>query len=76
MTSRALLRRAGRHGGKLGLHELGELAVPGEITVITLVRQGKGLIPFPGAAFQEGDVVYLAVLTSAMTKLKKMIGWA
>jgi trk/ktr system potassium uptake protein len=57
-------------------HAVSELAVPGEIAVITLVRQGKGLIPFPGAAFQAGDVIYLAVLNSAVTKLKKMIGWA
>ena len=57
-------------------HAVGELTVPGEITVITIVRQGKGLIPFPGATLQEHDEVYVAVLSSAMTKLKKMIGWA
>ncbi len=56
-------------------HAVNELATPGEISVITIVRQGKGLIPFPGATFQEGDYVYLAVLGSAMGKLKKLIGW-
>ncbi len=56
-------------------HAVNELATPGEISVITIVRQGKGLIPFPGATFQEGDDVYLAVLGSAMGKLKKLIGW-
>jgi trk system potassium uptake protein TrkA len=57
-------------------HAVSELAAPGEIMVITIVRQGKGLIPFPGAAFQEGDDVYLAVLSSALGKLKKLLGWA
>ncbi len=57
-------------------HAVSELAAPGEIMVITIVRQGKGLIPFPGATFQEGDDVYLAVLSSALGKLKKFLGGA
>lgn len=57
-------------------HAVGDIAAPGEIAVITIVRQGKGLIPFPGAAFQLGDTVYLAVLSSALGKLKKLLGWS
>lgn len=53
---------------------IGELTVPGEILVTSIVRQGKGMVPFPGTRFQEGDIVYLAVLNSALTKLKRLLG--
>lgn len=56
-------------------HALAELAVPGEIAVTALVRQGKGLVPFAGARFQEGDVIYVVVLGSALGKLKRLLGW-
>ncbi len=56
-------------------HAVDELAVPGEIIVTALVRQGRGLIPFPGARFQPGDIIYLAVLSSAMNKLKQLLSW-
>jgi trk system potassium uptake protein TrkA len=59
------------HG--LAGHAVSELAVPGEIMVTAIVRQGKGLIPFQGAKFQERDVVCLAVLSSAMSKAKKLL---
>lgn len=57
-------------------HSVSEFAVPGEILVTGIVRQGKGLVPFPGALLQSGDIVYLASLGSALAKLKKLAGLA
>jgi len=53
---------------------INELTVPGEIMVTAILRQGKAMIPFPSAKLYEGDTVYFAVLSSAMSKLKKLLG--
>ncbi|SHO52747.1 potassium channel family protein [Desulfopila aestuarii] len=58
----------------LAEHSISELTVSGEIMISTIVRQGKALIPFSGSKLHAGDVVYLAVLSSSMEKLKKLLG--
>lgn len=58
----------------LAEHPISELSVSGEIMISTIVRQGKALIPFSGGTLHAGDVVYLAVLSSSMDKLKKLLG--
>ncbi len=50
------------------------LSVPGEITVVSITRDGQALIPLLGSEFQEGDRIYLAVLPSAMERLEQMVG--
>lgn len=50
------------------------LSVPGEISVVTIVRDGQAFIPVTGSAFQDGDRVYLSVVSSAMERLEQMIG--
>jgi trk system potassium uptake protein len=56
-------------------HSVYDMTVPGEIMVTTIVRQGKALIPFPSHRFQEGDVLYLTVLNSAINKVKNLMGY-
>ena len=51
------------------------LQVSGEISVVTIVREGRAFIPISGATFQPGDSLHLAVLTSAMDRLKEMFGY-
>lgn len=58
----------------LAEHPISALSVSGEIMISTIVRQGKALIPFSGGKLHAGDVVYLAVLSSSMEKLKKLLG--
>ncbi|HBZ54348.1 MAG TPA: potassium transporter TrkA [Syntrophobacteraceae bacterium] len=53
-----------------------ELLVPGEIMVTAIVRHGKALVPYPGSTLHEGDVIYIAALSSAMTKLRKLLDMA
>jgi trk system potassium uptake protein TrkA len=51
-----------------------ELIVPGEIMVVTITRNGQAFIPAYGAEFQEGDMVHLTVLASAMGRIEEMLG--
>ncbi|MBI4744148.1 MAG: TrkA family potassium uptake protein [Actinobacteria bacterium] len=50
-----------------------DLNIPGEITVITIVRFGKAFIPTSGTVFQEKDGIQIVVETAALPKLKKML---
>jgi trk system potassium uptake protein TrkA len=49
------------------------LFVPGEVNLIAIERGGKTLLPTPGATFQEGDLIYLAVLTASADRLRTML---
>jgi trk system potassium uptake protein TrkA len=50
-----------------------ELLVLGEIQVVTINRKNKTFIPTNGALFEEGDLLYILVITSATDKLKSML---
>jgi trk system potassium uptake protein TrkA len=49
-----------------------DLAAPGEMMVVAIVRGGRSFIPVSGASFHDGDVIELAVLDTAMPRLKEM----
>lgn len=49
------------------------LAVPGEIVVVALTRDGRALIPSLGTQFRRGDVLHLAVLAEAMGRLESLL---
>lgn len=50
-----------------------DISIPGEVLAVAIVRGGKSFIPTRGAIFQEHDILELAVLTTAMPRLKKML---
>lgn len=50
-----------------------DLAVPGEIMPVAIVRRGRAFLPTPGVPFEEGDVVHVAVLASAASLLESMV---
>lgn len=50
-----------------------EFNLPGEIKVVSIVRLGKAFIPGLGTTVEAGDGLQLAVLSSAMPKLKRML---
>ena len=54
-------------------HSVRDLSVPGEVTVITITRDGKALLPLLGTAFQAGDVIHLAVLSDAMDRVAQLL---
>ena len=56
--------------GKMVKH----LAVPGEIGVIAITRQGRAFIPLGGTEFQVRDTLHLVVLASSMDRLTNFLG--
>lgn len=49
------------------------LTVPGEIHLVAIDRAGKTLLPTPETAFQEGDLIYMAVLAESADRLKALL---
>lgn len=50
-----------------------DLAVPGEIAPVVVVRRGRAFLPTPGVPLEEGDVVQVAVLATAAGLLDSMV---
>ncbi len=50
------------------------LNVPGELLVVSITRNAQAFIPVTGTVFQDGDVINLVVLSTAMTRLEGMLG--
>ena len=51
-----------------------DLTVPGEISVVTIVREGRALIPLQGTEFQSGDEIHLTLLSTAMDRFNSLLG--
>ncbi len=51
-----------------------QMNIPGEVLVTAISRDEHTFIPVTGTEFKEGDVVYLAVIPSAMVRLEEMLG--
>ncbi len=50
-----------------------DLTVPGEISVLCLVRNGKAMIPLMGTTFAERDLVQVALAEFAAPKLESLL---
>ncbi|HEY3344828.1 MAG TPA: TrkA family potassium uptake protein [Anaerolineaceae bacterium] len=55
--------------GRLAHH----ITVPGEISVVSITRDGEAILPTLGTEFCAGDLVHLAVLASAMDRLEALL---
>ncbi len=51
-----------------------QMNIPGEVLVTAITRDDHTFIPVTGTEFREGDVIYLAVIPSAMVRLEEMLG--
>lgn len=51
-----------------------DLTVPGEFIVVSITRDQKAFLPSAGTEFREGDILHLAVQSSALTRLQDMLG--
>ncbi len=51
-----------------------QLNVPGEVMVISIIRNEQAFVPILGTVFQEGDLINLVVLSSAMERLEELLG--
>lgn len=56
--------------GKMVKH----LTVAGEIQVVAITRKGHALIPLAGSVLQDGDLLHLCVLASAMDRVRNFLG--
>jgi trk system potassium uptake protein len=54
-------------------HKVNELVIPGESTVVSLVRNGRATVPTLGTTFQIGDTVQISVQAMAMARLTEML---
>jgi trk system potassium uptake protein TrkA len=50
-----------------------DLAAPGEVVPVAIVRAGQSFIPASHEMFREGDVLEVAVLTTSMDRFQQMI---
>ncbi len=55
-------------------HQLVDLVMPGESSVVALVRDGRASIPTLGTILKAGDVLHMSVLASASQRLMEMVG--
>ncbi|WP_238882853.1 TrkA family potassium uptake protein [Clostridium sp. YIM B02551] len=55
-------------------HTVNELTVIGEIQIVSISRNNKTFIPTRGTVFEAEDVIYMSVISSAINKLKSMLG--
>ncbi|MBI5353610.1 MAG: TrkA family potassium uptake protein [Chloroflexi bacterium] len=55
-------------------HRVSQMNIPGEVMVTAIGRNDHTFIPVTGTEFQEGDVIYLAVIPSAMRRLEELLG--
>lgn len=51
-----------------------DLSVPGEVSVVAITRDDRALLPLSGTQFRSGDVLHLAVLSAAMSRVEALLG--
>ncbi len=51
-----------------------QLNIPGEVLVVSITHEDTAFIPTSGTEFRDGDLIHLAVLSSAMERLEELLG--
>ena len=59
---------------RLNGYRVSQMNISGEVAVTAITRNDETFIPVSGTEFQEGDVIYLAVIPSAMVRLEELLG--
>ena len=59
---------------RLSGQRVSQMNIPGEVSVTAVTRENHTFIPVSGTEFQEGDVIYLTVIPSAMERLENLLG--
>jgi len=59
---------------RLNGYHVAQMNIPGEVLVTAITRDDQTFIPVSGTEFKEGDVMYLAVIPSAMDRLEELLG--
>ncbi|MDO9492382.1 TrkA family potassium uptake protein [Acetobacterium sp.] len=53
---------------------VGELTIPGEVSVVSISRGNRSIIPALNTVFENRDLVHLAVATASGERLKSLLG--
>jgi trk system potassium uptake protein TrkA len=59
---------------RLSRQHVSQMNIPGEVSVTAITRNDHTFIPVSGTEFQEGDIIYLVVIPSAMVRLEELLG--
>ncbi len=59
---------------QLNSRQVMQMNIPGEVMVVAITRNDQTFIPVSGTEFQEGDIIYLSVIPSAMARLEALLG--
>jgi trk system potassium uptake protein len=59
---------------RLEEHTIGELEVPQEIRVASVVRTGRGFIPTASTVLHTGDKLYIVTQSAAISRLETLLG--
>lgn len=51
-----------------------KINVSGEIMVVSITRLGRAFVPVVGTVMSEGDLLHIAVVSTAIPQLKRMLG--
>jgi trk system potassium uptake protein TrkA len=51
-----------------------QINIPGEAMVIAITRKDHAILPVSGTEIQDNDLIHLAVVASAMSRLEEMLG--
>ncbi len=52
-----------------------QVTIPGEISVVSVVRNGKAFLPISGTELKPDDTLYLAVAASSIERFNAMFGY-
>ncbi len=55
-------------------HRSDRINVPGEIMVVSITRLGRAFVPVVGTVMSEGDLLHIAVASTAIPQLKRILG--
>lgn len=55
-------------------HRVAQMNIPGEVAITAITRNDHTFIPVSGTEFQEGDIIYLAIIPSSMVRLEELLG--
>ncbi len=50
------------------------ITIPGEVSVVAIIRNGQAIFPTLGTEFKQGDTLYLSVQAAAMERLESLLG--
>lgn len=59
---------------RLNGYRVAQMNIPGEVAITAITRDDHTFIPVSGTEFQEGDIIYLAIIPSAMVRLEELLG--